>query len=131
MPIPLLGLALFAGAEYLILKKHKVPEHTVVVPIPPPQPGGMPPVGAQAMPAGIDLVVQLPPGARPGNMITALWTYPPGGPHAGEGGGSTSMPLAWVSPDGTRAAVVFNVTSVPEATVGAIYYARVSSTPLV
>lgn len=124
--IPLVALALFAGAEYLILKKHDVSARSVDVPIPPPNPNGMPPAGVQSLPPQLDLSVELPFGARPGQMVTAVWTYT-SGPNQGDQGESTTMPLAWVSPDGTRAAVVFNVTTVPEATVGGIYYARVKA----
>lgn len=140
LPLFWLGLA-FAGAEYAILKPHPTRANPFPdgkrpgpVPVPVPAPAVAPPATMNVLP-GVDLVADLSqavPG-QAGQMVPVTWTFT-SGPYAGDAGGGT-LPLAWLAPDKSKAAVVWNVDpayfggDTSTFKPGAVYAARPMAAP--
>lgn len=137
MPIPLAVLAGVALAGYALLKPHPTranpfpdgnPPGPVPVPVPPPSVD--PPAEMQVL-DGVDLVADLS-GAVPGQAgqsVPVTWMFTKGPESLVDTGGGTTLPLAWVAPDKSKAAVVWNVHPAyflgdDTFRVGAIYAAR-------
>lgn len=132
--LPFYVLAGTGFALYALLKPHPTRSNPFPdgkfpppVPVPVPPPSANPPAG-MLVPQGIDLVADLTnavPGVA-GQEVPATWEYT-SGTFAGNGGGGT-LPLAWIAPDKTKAAVVWNVDDrygfSDVFKVGAIYAAR-------
>lgn len=129
--------ALALGLGYLIVKPHPTKANPfpdgnrpapLPVPVPPPSANGGAPAGMVRLP-GVDLVADFSRAAPgvPGQSVPVTWTFT-SGPSSGDQGGGT-MPLAWLSPDRSQGAIVWNVDPAyflgdTTFTPGAVYSAR-------
>ena len=122
---PFLAAAALAVGGYFLLREHQF-KGTPSLPVPPPSPDGGPPKDATELP-GASLIVSLEGVQNIGDLARVFWTT-----NEGEAGGS-AMPIAWVSPDRTRAVVRWNETagtSTFGAKFGRLYFAEVTTSSL-